>query len=122
MASLQIHDIKFQFLPLWKPFSLEPRRLPYLNFPPRQFSRKVRVVFACPENNRKKNARGRFNSVCCFCSKTKDAEIDEVEVEERNENERPPFDINLAVVLAGFAFEAYTSPPVMNSSSYRVYT
>ncbi|XP_008663379.1 uncharacterized protein [Zea mays] len=24
---------------------------------------------------------------------------------------RPPFDINLAVVLAGFAFEAYTSPP-----------
>lgn len=28
------------------------------------------------------------------------------------EEERPPFDINLAVVLAGFAFEAYTSPPV----------
>ncbi|MQM18983.1 hypothetical protein Taro_051986 [Colocasia esculenta] len=25
--------------------------------------------------------------------------------------ERPPFDLNLAVVLAGFAFEAYTSPP-----------
>jgi len=25
---------------------------------------------------------------------------------------RPPFDLNLAVVLAGFAFEAYTSPPV----------
>ncbi|CAA6655356.1 unnamed protein product [Spirodela intermedia] len=24
---------------------------------------------------------------------------------------RPPFDLNLAVVLAGFAFEAYTSPP-----------
>ncbi|KAJ0967467.1 hypothetical protein J5N97_024384 [Dioscorea zingiberensis] len=27
------------------------------------------------------------------------------------ESERPPFDLNLAVVLAGFAFEAYTSPP-----------
>ncbi|XP_073112069.1 uncharacterized protein [Elaeis guineensis] len=27
------------------------------------------------------------------------------------EEQRPPFDINLAVVLAGFAFEAYTSPP-----------
>ncbi|TVU15304.1 hypothetical protein EJB05_38818, partial [Eragrostis curvula] len=25
--------------------------------------------------------------------------------------QRPPFDLNLAVVLAGFAFEAYTSPP-----------
>lgn len=29
---------------------------------------------------------------------------------------RPPFDINLAVVLAGFAFEAYNSPPVSASS------
>jgi hypothetical protein len=26
--------------------------------------------------------------------------------------QRPPFDLNLAVVLAGFAFEAYTSPSV----------
>ncbi|XP_072986920.1 uncharacterized protein [Typha latifolia] len=26
-------------------------------------------------------------------------------------DERPPFDLNLAVVLAGFAFEAYNSPP-----------
>ncbi|KAH0637368.1 hypothetical protein KY289_037283 [Solanum tuberosum] len=30
---------------------------------------------------------------------------------EKETNERPPFDINLAVILAGFAFEAYTSPP-----------
>ncbi|KAI4342613.1 hypothetical protein MLD38_027219 [Melastoma candidum] len=30
---------------------------------------------------------------------------------EDQEDERPSFDINLAVVLAGFAFEAYTSPP-----------
>ena len=28
------------------------------------------------------------------------------------EVERPPFDINLAVILAGFAFEAYTTPAV----------
>ncbi|KAJ3706376.1 hypothetical protein LUZ61_010081 [Rhynchospora tenuis] len=27
------------------------------------------------------------------------------------QDDRPPFDINLAVVLAGFAFEAYNSPP-----------
>ncbi|KAK1266772.1 hypothetical protein QJS04_geneDACA000058 [Acorus gramineus] len=26
-------------------------------------------------------------------------------------SERPPFDLNLAVLLAGFAFEAYSSPP-----------
>ncbi|KAJ8530687.1 hypothetical protein K7X08_023568 [Anisodus acutangulus] len=29
----------------------------------------------------------------------------------QKETERPGFDINLAVILAGFAFEAYTSPP-----------
>lgn len=28
------------------------------------------------------------------------------------EIDRPSFDINLAVILAGFAFEAYTTPPV----------
>ncbi|CAL5016006.1 unnamed protein product [Urochloa decumbens] len=31
--------------------------------------------------------------------------------EEDGAPRRPPFDLNLAVVLAGFAFEAYTSPP-----------
>ncbi|XP_042050645.1 uncharacterized protein LOC121796024 isoform X1 [Salvia splendens] len=35
------------------------------------------------------------------------AEIEKAEIE----NERPPFDINLAVILAGFAFEAYITPP-----------
>jgi hypothetical protein len=33
-------------------------------------------------------------------------------VAEEDGRQRPPFDLNLAVVLAGFAFEAYTSPPV----------
>jgi hypothetical protein len=51
-------------------------------------------------------------SVCCFC-KT-ESEIERVSVQEE-ENERPPFDINLAVIFAGFAFEAYTSPPVNDS-------
>uniref|UniRef100_K3Y567 C2 domain-containing protein n=1 Tax=Setaria italica TaxID=4555 RepID=K3Y567_SETIT len=32
-------------------------------------------------------------------------------VAEEDGPRRPPFDLNLAVVLAGFAFEAYTSPP-----------
>lgn len=49
-----------------------------------------------------------YYSVCCF--RKKNSEIETISVDE-NENERPPFDLNLAVVLAGFAFEAYTSPP-----------
>ncbi|KAJ4967692.1 hypothetical protein NE237_014393 [Protea cynaroides] len=48
------------------------------------------------------------NSVCCFCKSNSEVEL-ESSVEE--ESEGPPFDINLAVVLAGFAFEAYRSPP-----------
>ncbi|WCJ24161.1 triglyceride lipase triglyceride lipase [Euphorbia peplus] len=43
------------------------------------------------------------------CSSKENAAIENVYNEE--ESERPPFDINLAVVLAGFAFEAYTTPP-----------
>ncbi|KAM7261367.1 hypothetical protein ACFE04_008734 [Oxalis oulophora] len=39
------------------------------------------------------------------------AQIEIEEEEEEEEEGRPPFDINLAVILAGFAFEAYTSPP-----------
>lgn len=31
--------------------------------------------------------------------------------------ERPPFDLDLAVILAGFAFEAYNTPPVRLSPS-----
>ncbi|KAG2322871.1 hypothetical protein Bca4012_058343 [Brassica carinata] len=31
--------------------------------------------------------------------------------EETSLSERPPFDINLAVILAGFAFESYATPP-----------
>lgn len=34
----------------------------------------------------------------------------------REEIERPPFDINRAVILAGFAFEAYTTPTVSCST------
>lgn len=32
--------------------------------------------------------------------------------------ERPPFDLDLAVVLAGFSFEAYNTPAVRNPSSF----
>lgn len=33
-------------------------------------------------------------------------------------DDRSPFDLNLAVVLAGFAFEAYSNPPVVNRHSF----
>ncbi|KAL2463233.1 triglyceride lipase [Forsythia ovata] len=53
----------------------------------------------------------RVNGYCKACSSSSSTEIDESVSRELCENERPPFDINLAVILAGFAFEAYTTPP-----------
>ncbi|KAG2727738.1 hypothetical protein I3760_01G171800 [Carya illinoinensis] len=70
---------------------------------PAPFPRKVRV-FTLREKFR---GREGVYSVCCFCKTG--SEIERVSVQEE-ENERPPFDINFAVILAGFAFEAYTSP------------
>ena len=60
---------------------------------------------------------GVFSSSFIKANNANNTEIDEVSVQEEKENqmERPPFDINLAVVLAGFAFEAYTSVPVINT-------
>lgn len=48
-------------------------------------------------------------------SSSSSAEIEESVVASEIEDERPPFDINLAVILAGFAFEAYATPPVNSS-------
>ncbi|CAN0905006.1 Multiple C2 and transmembrane domain-containing protein 1 [Linum grandiflorum] len=48
--------------------------------------------------------RDIVRSVCCSNKET-NAE------QEEGDDSRPPFDINLAVILAGFAFEAYTTPP-----------
>ncbi|XP_062166695.1 uncharacterized protein LOC133872999 isoform X2 [Alnus glutinosa] len=89
--------------------SISPK-LPYLRNPsfsrqfPASFPGKVRV-FTFRE---KFEGRGGVYSVCCFCKTG--SEIERVSVQEE-ENERPLFDINLGVILAGFAFEAYTSPP-----------
>ena len=49
-----------------------------------------------------------FSSIYCLCKSNSDVQS----VSGQDELQRPPFDINLAVVLAGFAFEAYSSPPV----------
>lgn len=49
------------------------------------------------------------------CFSKANAKTEKILVEEKEE--RTPFDINLAVILAGFAFEAYASPPVIHSDT-----
>ncbi|KAH9681493.1 C2 domain-containing protein [Citrus sinensis] len=105
MASLQDHSMKLQFCSSYLPSLPRFHQLQCLNFPQKPFSGKVKLVFPCPESYKTKG--DKVYSVCCFC-KTKDAEIDKVE--DKEQDERPPFDINLAVILAGFAFEAYITP------------
>ncbi|KAA8527840.1 hypothetical protein F0562_035291 [Nyssa sinensis] len=105
MASLQTHQNFLQFLRNIN--SPSPKLLPFQNhnFTPLSknlsFSGRIRVL--------RSSSRGRHGvySICCLCKTN--SEFLEVSVQEKIE--RPPFDINLAVILAGFAFEAYTSPP-----------
>ncbi|KAK9931323.1 hypothetical protein M0R45_018601 [Rubus argutus] len=70
---------------------------------PASFSGKAKV-FTCLENG--KGGDG-IDSFCCLYKAG--SEIDKVSADEGSE--RPSFDINLAVILAGFAFEAYSTPP-----------
>ncbi|XP_012570414.1 uncharacterized protein [Cicer arietinum] len=56
------------------------------------------------------NGRRSRKQIFSICNSSKtDSQIEKVAIEKNDE--RPPFDINLAVILAGFAFEAYTGPP-----------
>ncbi|XP_048423788.1 uncharacterized protein LOC103941626 [Pyrus x bretschneideri] len=108
MASLQTHHYHLQ-LHRRCVSSLTAPKLRNLRFPnlslrfPASLPGKVRV-FTLRGNGRGKDG---IYSFCCVCRAG--AEIEKVDGEEGSE--RPPFDINLAVVLAGFAFEAYSSPP-----------
>ncbi|GKA65769.1 C2 calcium-dependent membrane-targeting protein [Tanacetum coccineum] len=54
----------------------------------------------------KPNHRYQFCSICYATNSSSDIEkvVSDIDIE------RPPFDINRAVILAGFAFEAYTTP------------
>lgn len=99
MATLQFH---LQFLPS---NSTKPKN-------PHSFSFSHKLLLSnklfCA-NKFNGGFRSRFRP---FCIASSSAEIkDSVSVE--IVDERPPFDINLAVILAGFAFEAYTTPPVI---------
>ncbi|KAG5400391.1 hypothetical protein IGI04_014998 [Brassica rapa subsp. trilocularis] len=57
--------------------------------------------------------KANASSFTCFAQSetTKQPSLEETSLSENHEPERPPFDINLAVILAGFAFESYATPP-----------
>ncbi|EYU22285.1 hypothetical protein MIMGU_mgv1a001923mg [Erythranthe guttata] len=103
MAALQSHP-KFMPAKYLKPVQFKnPRSF--------SFSKKVllsRKLFSDKKSNGFLLLGPRFSKYyCCKAS----AEIDNSVSVEESVEERPPFDINLAVILAGFAFEAYTTPP-----------
>ncbi|KAG4909771.1 hypothetical protein JHK87_055887 [Glycine soja] len=96
MASLQF---RYVLSPLSPSLPLPPTFSRAFPFPPR-FPGKLRAFSLA--------RRGRVLSIRCGSSKT-GSQLQRVAVPE--DDDRPPFDINLAVILAGFAFEAYTTPP-----------
>ncbi|XP_030459400.1 uncharacterized protein LOC115679830 isoform X2 [Syzygium oleosum] len=110
MASLQTHQLNPQFhrrFSLLSPKHGAPRRVLGLSRHfPASFSRRIRAP-ELPESCRGGDGDGGRSSFECCCQAS--AEVAKIEASE--ENERRPFDINLAVILAGFAFEAYTTPP-----------
>ncbi|KAL7203346.1 hypothetical protein ACSBR2_016605 [Camellia fascicularis] len=72
------------------------------------FSRKTRVLSSSFEG------KDGLYSAYCFCKTNSEVENVSLQIREETEikaeTKRPPFNINLAVILAGFAFEAYTTP------------
>lgn len=113
MASLQSLQLRYSFFPFSPktPHSRSPR---FSRIFPAYVPRKVRIF----------SFRGdRFarNEVYAIrCSSKAGSEVENVSIQ-KDYDERPPFDINLAVILAGFAFEAYTSPPVCLSAAHRYF-
>ncbi|KAH6820917.1 putative triglyceride lipase [Perilla frutescens var. hirtella] len=104
MATLQSH---FQFS-----LSNSPKLVHLKNPHSFSFSKKVllpKKLFSAKRFNGLLSSSFITNSVASSSSSSS-AEIEKSVLSEIV-NERPPFDINLAVILAGFAFEAYTTPP-----------
>ncbi|KAL0388291.1 UNVERIFIED_CONTAM: protein C2-DOMAIN ABA-RELATED 7 [Sesamum radiatum] len=104
MATLQSH---LHFLPL-----NSPKLIHFKNPHSCSFSKKLllsKKLFSAKKFHGV--LRPRFTRYCkASASSSSSAEI-EKSVSTESGNQRPPFDINLAVILAGFAFEAYTTPP-----------
>ncbi|CAK8570560.1 unnamed protein product [Lathyrus sativus] len=96
-----------QFRYALSPHSTNPRFS--RTFPPHfHFPRNSRFISFSRLNGSRRLSRRKQGFSICFSSKT-GSQIGTVPIEKHDE--RPPFDINLAVILAGFAFEAYTTPP-----------
>nr|GMD72118.1 uncharacterized protein LOC109176470 isoform X2 [Ipomoea batatas] len=101
MAALPTHSQYLNF-----PISSSPRFLHFRNPSALSFSRKL--LFP-----KKITGVWRNSSFQVKASSKASSDVESLStVEEEKGSERPPFDINLAVILAGFAFEAYTTPPV----------
>ncbi|XP_028793289.1 uncharacterized protein LOC114748995 isoform X1 [Neltuma alba] len=103
MASLQSLQFRYSFFPLSRKLLPHSRTPQFLRLFPACFPRNARVFSfsGCAK------ARNEAYRVCC--SSKVGSEIERLPIQ--NDDKRPPFDINLAVILAGFAFEAYTTPP-----------
>lgn len=109
-SSLQNPPANLQLLSRLPPLLLNRRHLRSFRLSwrcPHSFSVKVSLLTVSGASSLR-DERSSFR-----CLSMANTEVQPVEFEE--EVERPPFDINLAVVLAGFSFEAYTSPPVICS-------
>ncbi|KAK2993356.1 hypothetical protein RJ640_007623 [Escallonia rubra] len=105
MATLQAHQAHFHFIDCSLPHSPKLHHFRSPNFSPlRKHLSSSGKIGELSSSFKSKDGVYSFRC-CCKAS----FEIEAVSVQE--EIERPPFDINLAVILAGFAFEAYTSPP-----------
>ncbi|CAI9117970.1 OLC1v1019464C1 [Oldenlandia corymbosa var. corymbosa] len=110
MASLQLPRYY-----LHDPISYSPKLLHFRNPNSVSYSRKLLWSkkisgFLDLRHSRSIPVNGSF-PLCRVSKESAELEPIVTEEERRNEHERPPFDINLAVILAGFAFEAYTTPP-----------
>ncbi|KAK6914191.1 Fungal lipase-like domain [Dillenia turbinata] len=86
------------------PFPSIPPKLHLLPIPYASLSPRACRIRVLSSNSSK---RRYFSS--CVC-KNNGSNV-EVVLDKEERIERPPFDINLAVILAGFSFEAYTTPP-----------
>ncbi|XP_034914683.1 uncharacterized protein [Populus alba] len=112
MAMATSLHLNHTFYHRFTPTSHMSRNLNFFRRFSSSFSWKARVL-TLKKKHYRGTGHGFFSSSIIKANNTNNTEIDEVSVQEEKENEmeRPPFDINLAVVLAGFAFEAYTSLP-----------
>ncbi|KAI9078782.1 hypothetical protein K1719_039240 [Acacia pycnantha] len=103
MASLQSLQFRYSFFPISPKLLTHSRTPQFSRLFPAYFPRNVRLF----SSSGYAKARNEAYRICC--SSKVGSEIERSSIQ--NDDERPPFDINLAVVLAGFAFEAYTTPP-----------